>query len=63
MVQINHTGPMILSITTVTVCICGQIWMMISVTMDGSMMMGHAPAAVTTYVKRIIEYYHCENFI
>ena len=61
MAQINHTGTMILRITGLTVCSCGQMEMIISVTMDGTMMMSHAPTAVTTYVKRNIKF-HCENF-
>ena len=59
--QINHTGTLILSMTDMTVCSCGQLEMMISVTMDGSIV-GHAPPATTTYVKRNIKF-HCENFI
>ena len=62
MAQINHTGTMIrrsTAITAMTVFICGQMEMMISVTMDGSIKgLGHAPTAVSTYVKRNIKF-HC----
>ena len=59
MAQINHTGTLILRMTGMTVCSCGQMEMMISVLMDGTI--GRAPTAVTTYVKRNIKF-HCENF-
>ena len=61
MAQINHTGTMILRITTVTVCSCSQLEMIISVTMDGTTST-IAPSPTTTYVKRNIKF-HCENFI
>ena len=61
MTQINHTGTLILRITGMTVCSCGQMEMMISVTMDGTIL-GHAPSAITTYVKGNIKFY-CEKFI
>ena len=50
MAQINHTGTMILSITAVTVCICGQMEMMISVTMDCSTFLGHALVGWLNYI-------------
>ena len=36
--------------------------MMISVMMDGSIIDHVISAASTTYVKRIIENYHCDNY-
>ena len=53
---------MMLRMTIMTVFICGQMVMMISVMMDGSIIGHVTSAASTTYVKRIIEYYHCDNY-
>ena len=60
MAQINHTGTMILRMTT-TVCSCGQVEMMTQATMDGSTTMGQdVLACIRTYVKRNSEWYRID---